>query len=309
MDALVLALNPSIDAEWRVKSAQWEEKNIVLGERRWAGGKGINVARWLQFLQGNPRLILPLGGSTGGELAGYLRREKLPATIIRLREASRVNVIVTTADGRQLRFNPKGPELSRLEWLAILQKTRGLLEGADCAVLSGSLPRGISADAYATMIPHAHRAGAKTILDCDGEAFSLALRARPFLVKPNEHELGHWFGRPLRSESSILRAARELSDETGGWVLVSRGHEGGLLVNRREKREFSARPPRLKPVNTVGAGDAMVAAAVRQISLGAPPLEWLRWGVAVGTAATQCVAGHLPRRAMVKRTLKQVVVD
>ncbi len=306
MDALVLALNPSIDAEWRVKSAQWEEKNIVLGERRWAGGKGINVARWLQFLQGHPRLLLPLGGTTGKELAVYLRREKLAATIIRLRQASRVNVIVTTADGRQLRFNPRGPELSYLEWAAILQKSRRLLKGTDCLVLSGSLPRGVDASAYAQIMRHAHRAGVKTILDCDGDAFSMALRACPFLVKPNEHELAQWIKKPLRSETSILRAARALSDETGGWVLVSRGHRGGLLVNRREKREFSARPPRLKPVNTVGAGDAMVAAAARQISLGAPPLEWLRWGVAVGTAATQCVAGHLPRPALVKKILKQV---
>src|SRR5262245_64206789 len=87
---LVLALNPSIDAEWRVDDVLWEEKNNVHSERRWAGGKGINVARWLQHLGSQPQLLLPLGGKTGGELAGYLRAEKIPAHVIRLREPTRV---------------------------------------------------------------------------------------------------------------------------------------------------------------------------------------------------------------------------
>src|ERR1043165_4308390 len=91
MPALVLALNPSIDAEWRVDDVLWEEKNNVHSERRWAGGKGINVARWLKHLGGKPQLLLPLGGKTGSELAGYLRAEKIPTHIIRLGEPTRVN--------------------------------------------------------------------------------------------------------------------------------------------------------------------------------------------------------------------------
>src|SRR5688572_23205770 len=111
MRSLIVALNPSIDAEWQVNDVFWEEKNNVQSERRWAGGKGINVARWLKHLGGRPRLILPLGGKTGDELAGYLRREKINARIIPLREPTRVNVIVSTNKGRQMRFNPLGPKL------------------------------------------------------------------------------------------------------------------------------------------------------------------------------------------------------
>jgi fructose-1-phosphate kinase PfkB-like protein len=106
MHLLVLALNPSIDAEWRVDDVLWEEKNNVRSERRWAGGKGINVARWLKHLGGQPLLLVPLGGKTGDELAGYLRGEKIPSRIVRLREPTRVNVIITTDAGRQMRFNP-----------------------------------------------------------------------------------------------------------------------------------------------------------------------------------------------------------
>src|SRR6186713_2229529 len=112
---LIVALNPSIDAEWQVPEVLWEEKNNVQSERRWAGGKGINVARWLKHLGGKPRLLLPLGEGTGAELAGYLRAERIPSRIIRLYEPTRVNVIVTTNAGRQMRFNPLGPKLSRSE--------------------------------------------------------------------------------------------------------------------------------------------------------------------------------------------------
>lgn len=296
MGALVLALNPSIDVEWRVARARWEEKNNVLSERRWAGGKGVNVARWLRHLKGKPQLLLPLGGITGRELAGHLQREGLTFKSIPLREATRVNVIVTTGEGRQLRFNPLGPKLAGREWEAVLRRTEKLLRGASVMVLSGSLPRGVKAGAYAELIRLAGRHEVKTILDCDGKALAAAVAARPFLVKPNEHELEEWHGGRISSQAGLVRAAMGLSGRTKAWVLVSRGGQGALLVNRGSAVQLSARAPRVRTVNTVGAGDALVGAVTRQIELGKPPEEWLRWGVATGTAATQCAAGKLKKR-------------
>jgi 1-phosphofructokinase family hexose kinase len=308
MGALVLALNPSIDAEWRVTEARWEEKNTIQSERRWAGGKGVNVARWLRHLEGEPRLLLPLGGATGKELAAHLRREGLPARFIPLSQATRVNVIITTADGRQLRFNPPGPKLSGAEWGAVLREAEQLVKRASCLVLSGSLPQGVKPGVYAGLIRLARRAGVKTILDCDGEALAAAVAARPFLVKPNEHELAEWRGRVISTREGLTRAALAMSNQTGGWVLVSEGRRGALLVNHRLKVKLAARPPKARPINTVGAGDAMVAAVARQVELGRGPEDWLRWGVAVGTAATQCAAGELPPTALVKRLLKRVEI-
>jgi 1-phosphofructokinase family hexose kinase len=293
MRALILALNPSIDAEWKVDDVRWEEKNNVHSERRWAGGKGINVARWLKHLEGKPQLILPLGGKTGAELAGYLRFEKISARVIRLREPTRVNVIITTNNGRQMRFNPLGPKLSRGELNALKAQVRRHLKHAQLLILSGSLPRGVPATVYAQLIRLAHRFGVRTLLDCDGPAFAAAVRARPFLVKPNEHELAGWWGKPLRTEAAILRAARALSRRTCGWVLVSRGAKRGLLVNHAEGFQFTTVPLRVKPRNTVGAGDALLAAVACQIQRGQPPEEWLRFGLRIGSAATQRPAGRL----------------
>lgn len=292
---LVLALNPSIDAEWRVGDVLWEEKNNVQSERRWAGGKGINVARWLKHLGGNPRLLLPLGGPSGAELAGYLRHEKISAQIVPLHEATRVNVIVTTEAGRQMRFNPLGPKLTASEWRNFLRAFQAGLKRANLLVLSGSLPRGLSVDVYARIIRLAHRAGVRVLLDCDGAPFKAAVSARPFLVKPNEHELALWRGRRLGSESQIVAAAHALSEQTRGWVLVSRGGKRSLLVNVAEDFQLFAAPRKVKPRNTVGAGDAMLAAVARQIQLGAAPEVWLRQGLAIGSQATQLPAGDLPK--------------
>jgi 1-phosphofructokinase family hexose kinase len=295
MSALILALNPSIDAEWRVADVLWEEKNNVQSERRWAGGKGINVARWLKYLGGKPQLLLPLGGQSGEELAGYLRRERISTCIIPLREPTRVNVIVSTDAGRQMRFNPLGPKLAAPEWRNILRTIKKNLQCARLLVLSGSLPRGVPVTAYSQLIRLAHRVGLKTLLDCDGPPFAAAIPAHPFLVKPNDHELAQWWGKPLHNEADILRAAKALSLETQGWVLVSRGGNRSLLANAGEGfQQFSA-PRKVKPRNTVGAGDSLLAAVARQFQLGSPPAEWLRQGLAIGTQATQLPAGELPR--------------
>jgi 1-phosphofructokinase family hexose kinase len=292
---LVIALNPSIDAEWRVADVLWEEKNNVQSERRWAGGKGINVARWFKHLGGMPQLLLPLGGQSGAELASYLRIEKIASNIVRLREATRVNVIVSTDAGQQMRFNPLGPKLSFQEWRNILRAIKKNLQPGSLLVLSGSLPRGVPVTAYAQLIRLAHRVGLKTLLDCDGTPFVAAASAHPFLVKPNDHELAQWWGKSLHNEADILRAAKALSLETQGWVLVSRGGNRSLLVNAGEGfQQFSA-PRKVKPRNTVGAGDSLLAAVAWQIQLGRPPAEWLRQGLVIGTKATQLPAGELPR--------------
>jgi len=161
---------------------------------------------------------------------------------------------------------------------------------------------------YGQLIRRARQAGVRTLLDCDGHAFSAAINARPFLVKPNEHELAQWRGTPLKSKIDLMRAALELSRSTGGWVLVSRGVRGAFLINQGENRTYIAPAPAVKTLNTVGAGDAMLAAVACQIAAHSQPDSWLRWGVAMGTAATQCTAGKLPKPALIRRVQTRMLI-
>lgn len=308
MRPLVLSLNPALDIEWRTDGIRWEEKNAIQSEVRWAGGKGVNVARWLRLLGSKPQLVLPLGGENGRELAASLRQERLPARVIRLREPTRANVVITDPSGRQMRFNRAGPRLHPGEWRKIQEIVRENISHAGLLILSGSLPRGVPVIAYARFIRQAHRLGVRTLLDCDGEAFAAAVWEHPFLVKPNEHELAQWRRCPLRTETEVVAAARALSEVTRGWVLVSRGAKSGLLIHAGERVCLRAIPPRLKPLNRLGAGDALLAEAARQIECGFPPEEWLRQGLAAGSAATQCGAGVACKPAVVTQFARKVRV-
>ncbi len=301
MHALVVSMNPAIDAEWRVDEVRWEEKNVVHSERRWAGGKGANVVRWLQHLQAQPRLLTPLGGLTGSEFLQGLRREKLAARVVRLKQPTRVNVVITAADGRQMRFNPPGPQLSASEWRQVYAAAKKELAQASCLILSGALPYQAPVDTYARFIRLAHSLGVKTVLDCDGPALTAGVKAQPFLLKPNEYELLSWAKVKDTSEAAVLQAAYRMSRQADAWVMVSRGAQGAMLVHTREGVVMKARGPRVQVVNTVGAGDSLLAGAAWQMSRGAAPAEWLRWGVAVATAATQYPGGKLAPKALIRR--------
>jgi fructose-1-phosphate kinase PfkB-like protein len=168
-------------------------------------------------------------------------------------------------------------------------------------MLSGSLPRQAAPDTYARLIRNGRRHGVLSVLDCDGASLAAAVGARPLLIKPNEFELSQWAGATLRTDAAFMAAARKMSLATQGWVMVSRGGKGAVLVNAREKVELLAAAPTVETLNTLGAGDALLAGAVSQLITGRPPEEWLRWGVASGTASAQMSAGVLPSLAMVRR--------
>ena len=305
---LTLSLNPAIDVEWQVDHVLWEEKNSILSERRWAGGKGVNVARWLRFLGGSPLVLIPMGGPTGQELARELRKNGIRFQRVSIRQHNRVDIIITTPDSKQLRFNPAGPKLDPNEWLALEEQLKSQFQPGRLMVLSGSLPGGASANLYADWIRLGHSHHVKTFLDCDGAVLKAAVEAGPFLIKPNEHELSRWTGQKLATDTSIRQAAKAMSEKTGNWVFVSRGEKGGMLVNAVQNIVCIARAPSIKPVNKNGAGDALLAAVVRQTIDNAPPAEWLRWGLAVGSAATLCQADNLPSTDMVNSLATQIEV-
>lgn len=308
-EPLVVALNPSVDVEWRLDRVLPVEKNVIRTLRRWPGGKGVNVARWVQHLGKEGRLLLPLGGEPGAEMKNGLRAWRVPCVVVPIRDRSRVNVIVTPDSGPQIRFNEPGPHLAGPDRARVFRALGRSLARASMLVLSGSLPRGLASNYYATCIRLARRRGVRTILDCEGASLTAAVLARPFLVKPNEHELAAWWGRPLRSWMEIRQAAAALSDQTRGWVLLSLGRKGAVLLHNRDRVCLKVRPPAVHAVNTVGAGDALLAAVTCRLSVGAPPEDWLRWGVATGTTMTTLPAGQLPEVRRIAALAKQLVVS
>ena len=293
---LVVCLNPAIDVEWRVDKILREEKNSILETRRWAGGKGINVARWLQHLGIPARVLLPLGGSSGKRLRTLLRAENIPAAVIPISEATRENVVITEAGGAQFRFNQPGPRMNRRESQTIFSRFRQeLAAGTTHVVLSGSIPLGFGQACYAEMIELARMHAIKAFVDCDGPVFAQAAIARPFLVKPNEFELQQWAASRHPGAIPTRQAAAELGGVTGGWVTVSRGPKGAWLFQGNEPA-LAAKAPRISVLNSLGAGDAFLAGLISGFVDNSTAADTLSVAVAAGTAAVGCAPGELPTR-------------
>lgn len=293
---LVVALNPAVDVEWSVDRVVPGEKNEILAERRWPGGKGINVARWLKWLGCPARLFLPVGGDTGRELLDGLARERIDVEPFPIGQASRANVVVTPREGPQYRFNPTWPVLAPSEVRRLVARLRRAMDGAEAVVLSGSLVRGAPLDTYAGLVREAGRRRLRVFLDCDGEAFRLGAQAGPFLVKPNDYELGQWAGKPVEGEEALQGAARRLQHITRGWVAVSRGAAGAMLLGPGTEGALSRPARRVRVRNTVGAGDALLAGLVDAVVRELPPGRWLAAGLAAAAQAVRLPGGQVPVR-------------
>jgi 6-phosphofructokinase 2 len=291
---LVVSTHPAVDVEWRVNRIVPEEKNLISAERRWPGGKGINVARWLKWLGAKPTVLLPLGGSTGDELSHGLKVERINYRAVPIREANRANVVVSQEMGPQYRFNAVRPRLSASEARAFRTAFDELATQSDLVIISGTLAPGLPLGFYQTLVTRGSKLGKKTILDCDGGAFLQGIRAHPSLVKPNEFELGQWAGKPLSSESAIRESAEALSHQTRNWVLVSRGAAGAMLVNQPLGIWESAPATKTRVRNTVGAGDAMVAAVGWAMVNKADPADWLAASLVTAGVLTGLPPGELP---------------
>jgi len=304
----VIGLNPAVDVEWRVEQVNVNEKTVIESARSWAGGKPPNVARWLRFLGGEARLVMPLGGAPGELSAHEMRDHGVNLVPVQIGEETRTNVMVTPDTGKQLRFNPKGPRLTSREWKSVFAAAEQGFGQTRLTVLSGSLPRAAGVATHARLVRAGRKADVPVILDCDGAAFAAGVKAKPFLVKPNRFELSLWFGADLKGPGAIRETATSLSGATGGWVFVSLDAGGGMLVNAEEGFHAEAKAPQVRALNEVGAGDALLARVALEIERGSEPVEWLRAGIGTGTAFVQSPAGRLPKKSLIRQTIGRISV-
>jgi len=268
---LTVTLNPAIDLTYHVGELKPGETHRVSRVDERLGGKGVNVASVLAQL-GVPTI------STG------LLRDG-PPTFFPIAGATRRTVVVT--DGRDATaFWEPGPIVTKQEWEGFTAHFSLLLKQSRVVVLSGSLPRGLPDDAYASLIRLCRAAGAASILDTSGTALRHGVAAGPDVVKPNAAEIG------------------ELGAPAEGTVVVASRGEDGL-----EALRWRARPPRRVEGNPTGAGDACVAALARGLLHDA---EWpglLRDAVALSAAAVASPVAGLADLKLYENLLPHIVIE
>jgi tagatose 6-phosphate kinase len=296
---VVVCLNPALDVTHHVGAVDWGGVNRPSAVRARPGGKGLNVARTLHAL-GVDVLVLGLaGGVTGDGVEAALRELGVPAALTPVAgETRRTFTVVddSVADHGVTAFHEAGPEAGEEEFAGFRRGYEQALEAAAAVVLSGSLPPGLEAGTYATLIETAAAAGVPAVLDTHGEALRRGAAAGPAIVKPNLAELAALAGRPLSSgmdraadRATVEAAAGELDGAEA--VVITLGPDG--LLAATGDGCWRARPPAAMAGNATGAGDAVAAALAHGLVLGRPWDERLRHAAALGAAtAAAPVAGE-----------------
>ncbi|WP_338996826.1 1-phosphofructokinase [Fusobacterium animalis] len=278
-----VTLNPSIDFIVRVKDFQLGETNRAYEDNFFAGGKGIMVSKLLKNVKTNCVNLGFLGGFTGTFIEQNLKKLNILSDFVTVNENTRVNVKLKTETETEI--NCQGPKISDNEKEEFLDKIRKI-KSDDFVILSGSVPSNLGNDFYITIIEILNKNGVKFTLDSSGETFSKSLKYKPFLIKPNKDELKEYARREFKNNQEIVNYVRENLVDKAEHVIISLGGEGALYIDK--KFSLFAYPLRVKDnvVNTVGAGDSVVAGFVNYMLKHNDVERAFRFAVACGTATS-----------------------
>lgn len=278
-----VTFNPSLDYVVQVDDFAVGEINRTRTESIYPGGKGINVSLVLQNLGLSSVALGFTAGFSGAEIERLLQEAGCRCDFIAAKAGySRINTKIIS--GAETALNGQGPQLSEAELAALFNKLRRLTQD-DVLVLAGSIPASLPDNIYEQILELLQPVGTRVVVDATGDLLLKVLKYRPFLIKPNHEELGEFFGRgPLLTEEEILAAAQKLQQQGARNVLVSRGANGALLLDENGKLHKQA-SPKGTLVNSVGAGDSMVAGFLAGYLQTQDYDAALRLGVAAGSAS------------------------
>jgi len=291
---LVVTLNPALDVTHEVRRADWAGVNRPHAVHVRPGGKGVNVARTLRALGAEVILAGLVGGGVGRELVSGLRESGIGIALTPVAgETRRTFTVVDTERGAAAVFNEPGPSVSAVEYREFLAGYERALAGCSAVVLSGSLPPGVPADAYAGLIAAAAAHSVPAILDASGAALAHGAAAGPAVVKPNLAELGELSDRVLHRRgapdaAAVAAAAGGLLAAGALAAVVSLGGHGLLAITR--DGNWHATPAGPVAGNPTGAGDAVVAALADGLVRQQDWPERLRHAAALGAAAVAAPA-------------------
>jgi 1-phosphofructokinase family hexose kinase len=300
--------NPGLDRTLTVPAILHNEVLRASEVRSDAGGKGFNVARALKALGMESTALGFLGGALGRRLEEELARLGVAGAFTPIAGETRTNFVVTTPDGNDhVKVNEPGPVIAAEELAAFHHLVAARIRPGDFWVMSGSLARGLPEDFYASLIRVVQWRGAHAVLDASGSALVAGLAAAPYLVKPNALEASQAVGVAIDGEEDAYRAAQTLLDRGVQMVALSLGADGLLLADPH--RSVRVRPPVIRALNTVGAGDALLAGLVWALALGYPLEEAARWGVASGSAAAALPGVDFAPLSAVREMFERCVVS
>ena len=254
-----VTFNPSLDYIVSVDDFKLGLTNRTSSELVLPGGKGTNVSTVLKNLGFESTALGFVAGFTGNEIVKRLNDMGIKSDFISIENGiSRINLKLKSIDGTEI--NGAGPDISEEKVNELMDKLNQLKEG-DVLVLAGSIPSSMSDNIYRDIMADLKDRGVMIVVDATKDLLLNVLEYHPFLIKPNNHELGEIFDVKLTTREEVIPYGRKLQEKGARNVLVSMAGEGAVLI-AEDGQVFDAPAPKGKLINGVGAGDSMVAGFV-----------------------------------------------
>jgi len=295
-----VTFNPAIDYVVHTDEITVGGINRAKSEEIFFGGKGINVSMVLSELGIKTKALGFVAGFTGDAIEKGVTEKGVETDFVRLENGfSRINVKIKS--GAETELNGQGPVIDKRALDTLFRKLDALLDG-DTIVLAGSIPDSLPTDIYEKILERLQGKKIKTVVDATKNLLMNVLKYKPFLIKPNNHELGEMFGVTLKTNGEIEEYARKLKDMGARNVLVSMAGDGALLLDENGKT-YTCGVCRGIVRNSVGAGDSMVAGFIAGSQNG--DYEYaLKLGTAAGGATA--FSDGLAKKVLIDELIKQL---
>lgn len=302
MKIYTITLNPAYDIHASAETFAGECENLATVTSREAGGKGVNISRALCTNGVANTAVVVIGTENAGEFKQQLLR--MDTCYLERPGRIRENLTLHTVGQRETRISFAGFSVDD----SILQEVLTAMQvDADTVVtFTGRVASGMSMEAVKAFLRTLQNRGAKLVLDSKSFRTEDILDLKPWLIKPNEEELAAYVGCPVETMTDAIEKAKLFTDGNIENVLLSMGAQGAALLTGG--KICTAKPPRIKAMSTVGAGDSMIAGFLAAAALGDTPEKCLKMAVAYGTAACLTEGTLPPASAEVKRIYRQVEV-
>lgn len=277
-----VTFNPSLDYIMNVENFKQGSVNRSEKEEIYAGGKGINVSIVLKNLGLENKALGFVAGFTGKQIEQTVKNYGCYSDFIELKNGlSRINVKLKGKIESEI--NGGGPDIDEESLNILFEKLRKIQDG-DILVLAGSIPNSLPKDIYEKIMAKLNDKDIKVVVDATQDLLMNVLKYKPFFIKPNNHELGEIFNRELKTDDEIVECAKKLQEMGVQNVLISMAGDGAILV-ASDGNVYKSAVPKGKLINSVGAGDSMVAGFITGYLKNNDLHEALKMGIATGSAS------------------------
>lgn len=293
----VIGFNTAIDRFIRLETLRPGEVSRALDEQAYPGGKGLHVAQTIAALGERVQLVGLVDAAHRNMIGRLMCERGVLFHGIEIADNLRTCLALQDAGGQITEILGQGPLLDSAQQEALLRAFRRGVDDSDLVVLSGSLPRGFPPTTYADLATYVRDAGKRCLVDAGGELLMHAVKAQPFLVKPNRDEISELLGRPIGDLAAAADAVRELRTRGVAMPVVTMGVLGAVAADANGVWHAAIELEQVR--NTVGSGDCLLAGMTVGMARNMNLEETLRLGVACGAANAQGEeTGFVERRAV-----------